>query len=89
MLPGDRKFQQRGFRLFRGKQKGPNHIESNECQYQNDKKEHDAAVLEALPARDFDTVEYPVRHQVEQSGHQCVVDDSQNDFPFYLIIYII
>ena len=41
---------------------------------QNEKKD-DIAVFETFPARNFPAIEYPVRHEVEASSHQCVINN--------------
>ncbi len=73
--------QSRNFQLHRGKHKGSDQTERDERQHQNDEKEHDAAIFETLTSNDLDAVEQPVGRQVENGGHQSVVNDFQDYFP--------
>jgi hypothetical protein len=70
--------------LFRGLYKKIDQSERDECQRQDDHKEDDAAqtaILETLPARDFDAIQQPVGDKVEATGDQCVVNDFHVDAP--------
>lgn len=72
--------QSRNFQLYRGKHKRFDQTERDERQHQDDEKEHDAAIFETLASNDFNSVEQPVGCQVENGGHQSVVNDFQDYF---------
>jgi len=64
-----------------GKQNIFHETERDDSQYQNDAKENDAAVLESFPARNLDTVEYPIGHEIKTCGHYRVIKNFQVDSP--------
>jgi hypothetical protein len=70
--------------LFRGLYKIIYQAERDKCQRQDDQKEDEAAqtaILETLPARDFDAIKYPVGNEVEAASDQCVVNDFHVNAP--------
>jgi hypothetical protein len=77
-------FSRIGSFLFRGISEKIDKAERDKCQHQNNHKENKTAydaILKTFSARDFDAIKYPVGHEVEAAGDQCVVNDFHVNAP--------